>query len=175
MSLALLAACGDDDDDNGGDTPDDAANQSPDAGGNEDEDADDQDQDESGAGSDEEQYVADVCGAFDEFGDQFTRIVNDPENQDATEEEAFELFEQPLQQLVDSLDGADPPGDVEEFHDALVSNFSDSLEKVQSGDTTAFDDLAAMELPTPSEEARAKYQAIADENPDCAAAGVTFS
>ncbi|MEX0782803.1 MAG: hypothetical protein WD557_09140 [Dehalococcoidia bacterium] len=161
-ALALFAACGDDDDDDPNDSGDDSSN-------NDDRDDDDN---SGGGGSDEEEYVADLCGAIGDFGDALTQIISDPENQDASEDDALDLFEEPFEALLNTLQDADPPGDVNEFHDALVENLEDTLDKIRDGDTEALEEVGAVELPTPSAEVEAKYAAIAENNPECAAANL---
>lgn len=171
FALVLFAACGDDDDDDGGDSNGDATATPADDTDQPDDDDDDDDSG-SGGGSDEEEYVADICSAMDDFGNELTAILTNPENTEKSEEEALELFEEPFENLANALRDADPPGDVDEFHQALVDNMDDVLEKIRDGDIAALEEIGSVELPTPSADVQSKYEAIAEDNPDCAAADI---
>lgn len=164
-SLALFAACGDDDDDNGSGDETSTNND------RDDEDNDDND-DSSGGGGKEEEYIRTICTAFGDFGDSLNSILTDPDNQNASEDEALELFEEPFADLLDAIDDADPPGDIDEFHEALVNTLEDSLEGIRDGDVEALQQISEVDIPTPSAEIEAKYSALADDIPECAEANV---
>lgn len=173
FALVLFAACGDDDDDDeGGDSGSDAT-ETPD--NDTDENTDDKDDEDSGSGGgsdDEEEYAARVCTSISDFGDALVAIGTNPDNADATEEEQLELLQPPFEDLIDALDDADPPGDVEDFHEELLETFRDMLERMEDGDTTVFDDDPSQNIPEPSAEVQEKYNQIARGIPECEATGI---
>lgn len=133
---------------------------------------DDDDGGGGGGGSDEE-YVAAICDAFLQFQNDITDIINDPDNADATEEEAVDLFLEPLEAYVDALDDANPPSDVESYHNQLVDSAREAVNRVrEEGTLEAFDELAEPE--EPPQEIQDRLQAVANENPTCVEADFTF-
>ncbi len=174
FALGLFAACGDDDDDDGGDSNGDAA-QTPDNDQPDDEnsdDEDDQDDNSSGGTGVEEDYVATICSSMGDFVDELFAIGSDPDNQDATEEEQLEFFREPFANLVDALEDADPPGDIEDYHDQLVEAFREVQERIEDGDVTAFETDPFEDLPEPPAGVQEKYSALADEVPECVTTGI---
>ncbi len=140
-----FVACGDDDDDGGG-------------GG--------------GDGTDEG-YVAALCEAFAQLQTDITDIVEDPDNADASEEDAVDLFLGPLEDYVENLDNANPPGDVEQYHDQLVDSAREAVDRVrEEGNLDAFTELEDPE--EPPQDIQDRLQAVADSNQDCIDAGFTF-
>lgn len=183
LSLVLVACGGggDDDDDTDAeateeqtDSDADATTDSDDEGDGEDEDDDDsEDPDFSGGGS-EEEYVASLCTAFDDYIAALVQAGSDPEFADLSEEEQLPLYEEPFANMVSALEDLDPPGDIEEFHDQVLDIYREMLEKVENGDVTVFDDAAEAEIEAPPAELTEKYDAIAAEIPVCQDSGFTF-
>lgn len=158
FALLLLAACGDDDDDGNGDDTSDQSG--------------DEDRSDASTG-DEEEYVADLCAAFLEFQDSIVTIATDPENADATDEEGLELTREPFETLLQAMEDADPPGDIEEFHDGVVDTFRETLDRIEDGDTSVFDEAPGA-IPAPPQALQQKYAAIAAENSTCQQANFGF-
>lgn len=176
----VFIACGDDDDDeNGGDptnTP--AAGETPTEASNGDDD--DDDNGSSGGGS-EEDYVAGLCGALSGFETEMNEslaslFTMDP---DATEEEAEEAINEVLAafagvvgDFADEVDDLNPPSDISDYHNQMVSTFREMRERLEDpnidlmGGDDPFADLEDIE--TPSADVSAKYEAIALDTPECA-------
>jgi hypothetical protein len=172
FALLLFAACGDDDDDDGGDGNGDATS-TPDGDTNQPDEGDDEDDEQGDAPSgDDADYVAHICTSMGEFVDELIAIGTDPANQDATEEEQLELSREPFAALVDAMENADPPGDIEEYHDQLVEGFREVLERIEDGDVAAFETDPFEELPEPPAAVAEKYEALANQVPECASTGV---
>ncbi len=167
FALVLFAACGDDDDDGGNNhDQDDSSEPTRDTD-------DDNENDSGGATGDEEEYVADLCSAYLEFQDTIIAIGTDPENADATDEEGLELVREPFEALLQAVEDADPPGDVEEFHDSIVDTFRDTLDRIEDGDITVFEEDAGA-IPEPPQAIQDKYSSIAADNATCQEANFSF-
>jgi hypothetical protein len=129
--------------------------------------------DDGGGGGSDEAYVAAVCAAVLAFQDDINEILLDPENADATEEEATELFLKPLEDYVGRLKRANPPSDVKPYHDQVVDSADAALKRVrEEGTLDAFDDVA--EPDDPPQAVRDRLRAAAAANDDCVEADFTF-
>jgi hypothetical protein len=170
-ALALFAACGDDDDDDtGGDRDSSENDDQTEEPSDEDEDEDDDDNGGGGGSGDEREYVAHVCQSLSDFVDEV--IAAGSENPDATEEEQLEILREPFANLTDALDDADPPGDIEEYHDRLVDGFQEVRERIEDGDVTALEGDPLADIPEPPADIQEKYNAIAEDVSECAATGL---
>ncbi len=104
LALVTVVACGDDDDDDGG-----TGDQTSTIDNQDDSNEPTQGTDTGSGGSDEEEYVTDLCTAFLEFQGSIVQIATDPENLDATDEEGLELVREPFETLLAAVEDADPP------------------------------------------------------------------
>jgi hypothetical protein len=108
----------------------------------------------SGSQRDLDGYVRTLCQAQNTFNADLGAALFGRDSQ-LSEEEALEVLAPPLRKYRDTLQSADVPGDVRDYHDAFVAAISRSLEAVESGDVTVFGDGGGVgDLPTPSVELR---------------------
>ena len=136
-SLALVA-CGGDDDDGGG----------------------------GGSGSDED-YVASLCGAYADFEEQFDELLADfnPSNTDDLDDFMSDAAEI-VGSVVDGLEDANPPGDVEDAHENLLTAFRSFRDTLEEGDFGAVEsaDEPDFELPQDVED---RLSAAAENVDEC--------
>lgn len=124
-----------------------------------------------GTGNDED-YVAAICKAGKEFQDELFAAFSEVDP-DASEEEALEAFVEPFENFANAIEDANPPSDLEDWHEDTVNAINDIVERIKDGDLDA---LESEDDPIgdPPAGAAERLQAIADENEDCIEADFTF-
>jgi len=138
-----LAACGGDDDSGGG----------------------------GGSGTDEA-YVGAICSALLTFQDDVTKVIADASG-DETDEEAAVLLVKPLEAYVKNLKKANPPSDVKEYHEDIVSKTEDAVKKIKDDkNLDAFNDIG--DPKDPPQDIKDRLNDAASKNQDCIKADFTF-
>lgn len=114
-----------------------------------------------GGGGGDEAYLKTLCGAFNDFGEGVTEVFTV-----ADEAEAEEKFLDVFNAFVDDLDGANPPGDVKEAHDALVKALKDAQSAVEEDGLLALDSLDIPDI-EPDQDVQDRLAEAAADIPEC--------
>lgn len=182
LSFAFIA-CGDDDDDGGAITRDNGSNSSDNNSGsgntgnassNNDDDKD-KDDDKSDAirpsgntGSDEA-YVSDICKGFRGYFDDLSSMLSGIDFTDPNYEEKLnEKMTDPMRAVAKVFADADPPKDLQDWHNQVVAAFNKTVEALEKGDYDAIDD-ESLEFPDMPADAEARLEKVAEKNEDCKA------
>ena len=146
LGATFFAACGGDDDDGGG------------GGG-------------GGSGSDED-FVDGLCAAFKDFEDDFSKLLENPEDL-ANEDDAAEAMAEPFGKLADAFGDLNPPNDLEDWHKDASEALDKVAEQLKDGnfDESLFEDDPLEEPPGDAQE---RLQKLADDNEDCKEANFDF-
>lgn len=123
-------------------------------------------------GASDESFAADLCKATSQFQASAEAAIKDASSQtDASK--AIERLIPPLEAFVEAFKDADPPEDLDAWHDDAAKQLQASLEKFKSEKTlaslTGFNESAR---PEPPADARARLLAAAETVEECE--GVTF-
>ena len=119
-------------------------------------------------------YVRGLCRAINSY---VSRIEN------ATEEDPTLFADQPrllevaapiLRDFYEDLDDADPPGDLGDFHKALVNRVRQISRDAEDGRLSAAEELSrfAEGVPNPPEQIQARMAGASEVLPECTAFGV---
>jgi|GEM_PF-3887852 len=174
LAMVLVACGGDDDDDSDtGDEETAATEQAEDSGDESATNEDEKDSGSSGGGaaptSQDERYVTQVCNAMNTFLTTLEEafLSFDPEKMDEEDpDKFFETFVSGLEDARDQLKAADPPGDVEEWHNLLVQFFDDTIAGVRDSGDMLPDNY---DFPNPPVDAQVRLAKAAEQNEACQA------
>ncbi|HJP41592.1 MAG TPA: hypothetical protein QGF35_07790 [Dehalococcoidia bacterium] len=127
----------------------------------------DDDDGANGRGGSDESYVSAVCGAAVHFLATFDDIDN------ADPDELLELLIESTEHYLETLEGINPPSDIEDFHGEVVKAFEDLLKAFEEGDDSVL--LSEGDpFPEPPAEVAARLNALAEQNEDCIEADLSF-
>lgn len=114
-----------------------------------------------GGGGNDQAYVKALCGAYSDFSEGLDEVFTSSDEAEA-EEKFIEIFND----FVDNMDGANPPGDVKEAHDAMVKALKDARSSVKED---GLDSLETLDIPdiAPSQAAQDRLAEVAAGIPEC--------
>lgn len=132
-------------------------------------DDDDGGSDRPGAGSgSEEDFVSDLC----KIGAQFAKDIDEAEA--PTDPEDLDSLTEPFEKFAEDFGDLNPPSDLEDWHSEASKSLDDLVKKLKDGD---FEALAEADEPFPDlpEDARERYEKLAEDDEDCQEAEGLFS
>lgn len=101
-----------------------------------------------------------------------TKVIADASG-DETDEEAAVLLVKPLEAYVKNLKKANPPSDVKEYHEDIVSKTEDAVKKIKDDkNLDAFNDIG--DPKDPPQDIKDRLNDAASKNQDCIKADFTF-
>ncbi len=116
-----------------------------------------------GLGTDEE-YVDDLCGAFQSLQENMDGLFEDLSGE-ADEQKVAEAFAEPFEEFLNELKKARPPADVKPYHDELVDSFEQTVKAIKDGDMNALDNTD--DVSDPPEDIQARLEKAAENNKTC--------
>lgn len=124
------------------------------------------DDDGGSSGGSDEDYVEALCGGFKDLFEELAQIP--PAS--GGSEEATERAVDAIRSFADTLEDANPPSDVAEANDTMVTNFREAADKLADGDASGFQELGTdFELP---EDVEARITAAVEKDETCQESGL---
>jgi hypothetical protein len=117
-----------------------------------------------GSGSNDEDYVAAVCGASLTFAEGVNDLVRDSAVDD--EVQVVEHFAELLRGFASDLRDADPPGDVREAHNTFVDALDNIIAAVEAGGISAMFQVELPDLAT-APDVQARLRDVANDTEEC--------
>lgn len=119
-----------------------------------------------GSGGDEE-YVRDVCKAVSEFSAGIEKAVK-TSGTTGTAGASFSQFVEPFDRLAKDFGDADPPSDLEQWHNDTAKKLRDVADQLRkTKDFNAVAGLNTDPLSNPPEAARDRLRAVAKKTKEC--------
>lgn len=124
----------------------------------------------SGNGSDED-YVATVCGAMVTFGEEVEDVLADLDPNDTAA--SIDAFGEVFANLIDDLEDANPPSDVEDAHNQLLASFRDAQDAFEEDGLEAFETFQVEDIQL-EPDVEERLAAVAAETEECDSAEGLF-
>ncbi len=129
---------------------------------------------DGGDGSDEG-YVKAVCkaankfeAALDDAEEDAEETMEDPDNVAKALEEVMKLMSKPFSDFADAMDDANPPADVKDTHDQMVTAIKSMAKQLEDGDLAALEEQSdALEDFEPSQSIKDRLSAVAADTSEC--------
>ena len=126
-------------------------------------------------GSDED-WVAAVCKGFENFAANIEDAQEEAANLDPggdVEEEAAKLLADPIAQLAKDIDKANPPADLKQSHDQLVSALETAAAALKDGNFGILDEIGdTLGNFEPPQAIRDRISAVAENTASCSDIGI---
>lgn len=119
--------------------------------------------DDGGGEASDEEYLANFCGATNDFSEEFLALAMSGDMED--EEEVMRSLGDAASSFADELRGMGVPSDMREFHDAYTDVIGEMGERLQDGDMSALDDPG--DLPELSDDVNDRLTEAAEGVEEC--------
>jgi hypothetical protein len=119
-------------------------------------------------------YVRGLCRAINSYVSRMENATEDDPTLFADQPRLLEVAAPILRDFYDDLDDADPPGDLDEFHDALKNRIRQISRDAEDGRLSAVEELSRFSegVPNPPEQIQARMVGASEVLPECTAFGV---
>jgi len=129
-----------------------------------------------GGDANDEDFVSDICGAFADFSEALEKVQSDPEKlaEAASDPDKLSaLFVEPYEDLANAFADANPPSDLEDWHEEASKAMKDQVQALKDGEDVdeIFSGDPFPEAPSGPDERLSK---VAENNEDCEEAGLAF-
>lgn len=114
----------------------------------------------------DEQYVRQLCIGFEEFTQSFLDAISNLDA-DSSDEEVQEALEEPIAALVRTMEEADPPGDVRDYHEDSLEQIRRMQEQIREGNLDALTEQEDGVVPEPPADVQERLTEAATRVEEC--------